>query len=152
MVDTETQLSTSTTSAAPILLADDDENDVFLLQHAHHKGGFPNPLVVVNDGLEACEYLEGEGPYADRKSYPLPILMLLDLKMPRLNGFEVLARLRQRPPYDRITTIVLSGSEMEADSTRARELGAHEYCVKPSGSQALVKLLRDLYSRWLVRR
>ena len=134
----------------PILVADDDENDVFLLQHAYKNAGLENPLFVVNDGLEACDYLEGEGAYADRKSYPLPVLMLLDLKMPRMNGFEVLARLRTCSQFDKITTIVLSGSEMEADNKKARELGADDYCVKPSGSQALVNLLRELRNRWLL--
>src|SRR5229473_2661647 len=82
---------------AVILLAEDREDEVLLLRHAFAKAGFLNPLQVVPNGEEAIHYLQGEGKYANRDEYPLPALVLLDLKMPRKDGFEVLQWIRQQP-------------------------------------------------------
>jgi len=93
-----------------ILVAEDDENDVFFLRRAFLKAGLANPLVAACDGQAAVDYLEGTGVYADRKSYPLPGLLLLDLKMPRKSGLEVLTWLRERPELSQIPVVVLSSS------------------------------------------
>jgi len=132
-----------------ILLAEDHPGDVFLMRFALGKAAIPNPLVVASDGQEAIDYLAGDGPYANRKTYPLPDLFLLDLKMPRLNGFDVLTWLKDRPEFDELPIVVLSSSDIEEDIQRAKELGADDYRVKPSGNEKLVKLLQELHARWL---
>ena len=86
-----------TLDQATILLAEDDQNDVFFMQRAFSQARLLNPLKVVRDGEETIQYLQGEGVYADRVQYPFPVLLLLDLRMPRRNGFDVLEWLRQQP-------------------------------------------------------
>src|SRR5258706_9347997 len=84
---------------APILVAEDEETDAMLLRWAFEKAGVPNPLVVARDGQEAVDYLEGKGDYADRVRHPLPCLLVLDLKMPRMSGFDVLVWVSDRPQF-----------------------------------------------------
>src|SRR6185436_19786504 len=98
---------------AVILLAEDREDDVLLIRKAFERAHIPNPLYVVNDGEEVIAYLKGEGKFSNRAEYPLPDLVLLDLKMPRVNGFEVLAWIRQQPTLSSLRVLVLtSASEM----------------------------------------
>ena len=132
-----------------ILLAEDEESDVFLLRQAMKKAGLPHRLVVAQDGQEAVDYLNGEAPYTNRTQYPLPDLLLLDLKMPRLSGFDVLVWLRERPDLKTLPAVVLTSSADEADRKRARELGAADYQVKPSDFPGLVKTLQEIQARWL---
>jgi CheY-like chemotaxis protein len=134
---------------APILLAEDDENDRFFIRRALARSGLGNPLVAVRDGVEAVDYLAGIGSYADRASHPLPSLLLLDLKMPRMSGFDVLVWLATRPDFDELPVVVLSSSTLDSDIKRARELGADDYQVKPQEFERLVEMLRNLHSRWL---
>src|SRR2546426_1139606 len=98
------------TKPGTILLADDSEDDIVLIGHAFEQGGIANPLAVVRDGEEAIAYLKGEGPYGDRALYPLPVLMLLDLKMPRTDGFQVLRWMRLQPNFIALPVIVLTNS------------------------------------------
>jgi CheY-like chemotaxis protein len=132
-----------------ILLADDQPDDVFFMRIALQKAALPNPLFVARDGQEAVDYLSGDGPYADRKTFPLPSLLLLDLKMSRLNGFDVLAWLKEHPEINRFPTVVLSNSDLKADVHKAKELGARDYRVKPLGIDGLIVMLLDLHGRWL---
>lgn len=136
-------------SPSPILLAEDNENDAFLLRLALQKIEVSHPLVVARDGQEAVDYLDGHAPYADRARFPLPSLLLLDLKMPRVNGFEVLAWLRQRPELGALPVVVLSSSGLESDIEKAKQLGADDYRIKPHDFDALLQLLRELKVRWL---
>ncbi len=133
----------------PVLLAEDDEHDVFFMRHAFEKAGIQNQLIVVPNGQEAIRYLEGSGIYRDRVQFPEPGLLLLDLKMPVINGFEVLDWIRQQDHWrDHLGVIVLSSSAQDSDKRKAFELGAHEYLVKPSLNE-LVDLMRDVQRRWL---
>src|SRR6266566_7119274 len=95
-----------------LLLAEDNQNDIVLFRHAMEKSagdaGLKIDLKVVHDGAEAIEYLSGEGPFADRRAYPFPDIMVLDLKMPRLGGLDVLAWLKGHEEYRRIPKIMLS--------------------------------------------
>ena len=116
---------------ATILLAEDDPNDVFFMKRAFEKAQLPNPLVVVSDGEETIRYLKGEGVYADRARYPLPGLLLLDLRMPRRGGFEVLDWLRRQPGLKRLMTVVLTSSAESPDINHAYDLGANSYLLKP---------------------
>src|SRR3974390_1679333 len=133
----------------PILVADDDENDVIFLRRAFERAGVMNPLFITRDGEEAIKYLAGTPPYDDRAQYPLPGLFLLDLKMPRINGFDVLTWVSQRSELKGLILVVLSSSDHEQDMRKARDLGVHEYMTKPSDFQNLVDLMLQLKQRWL---
>ena len=133
----------------PILAAEDDEGDAMLLQLAFKKADIANPLVLVRDGHEAVEYLSGVAPFEDRAAFPLPVLLLLDLKMPRLNGFDVLDWWGARTELRDLPVIVLSSSSHETDIDKARKMGAREYIVKPHGFAELTTLIQELGRRWL---
>jgi CheY-like chemotaxis protein len=135
--------------AATILLAEDDENDVFFFRHALEKAELDPCVFHVADGQEAVNYLGGKGPYSDRKKYPLPNLILLDLKMPRLNGFEVLQWVRTRERLSQVPIVVLSSSDHERDRAEAQRLGACSYHRKPGNPADLVSLVREFCARWL---
>ena len=132
-----------------ILIAEDDENDVFFLERAFKQAHVANPRCRVRDGEEAISYLAGEGEYADREKFPLPYLMLLDLKMPRKNGFEVIAWVRSQPGLRRLPIVVLSSSKEELDINQAYELGVNTYLVKPVKFEGLVEMMRALNQYWL---
>jgi len=133
-----------------VLLADDDPNDVFLLQRAFQKTNIANPLRVVRDGEEAMAYLGGQDLYADRQLHPLPVLLLLDLKMPRKSGFEVLRWLRQQSGLKRLPVVVLTSSNQNPDINKAFDLGANSYIVKPGGFDSLVEMVKNLNLYWLI--
>lgn len=116
---------------ATVLLVEDEGNDVFLMQRSVRKLNSPVLLQVARDGVEAIEYLSGEHKFADRDLYPLPELILLDIKMPRKSGFEVLVWLKQDITLSHIPIIMLTSSKVEADMNRAHELGANAYLIKP---------------------
>src|SRR3954468_12440436 len=99
-----------------ILLAEDREDDILLIQKAFAKSTLPYVLRVVRNGEEAVAYLKGEPPYDDRSAFPLPALLLLDLKMPRMDGFEVLEWIRQDPRFFALRVLVLTSSELSADT------------------------------------
>ena len=132
------------------MLAEDDPNDVLLIQRAFQRTHLANPVQVVRDGEEALAYLSGQGAFADRERHPLPVLMLMDLKMPRKTGLEVLAWLRQQPGLKRLPVIVLTSSNQSPDINRAYELGANSYLVKPAGFDSLLELVKNLDMYWLI--
>jgi CheY-like chemotaxis protein len=129
---------------AAILIAEDDENDVFLIKRAFHQAQFDNPLQVVSTGEEAVAYLKSDPPFQDREKHPIPSLLLLDLKMPRKNGFEVLAWIRQHPEFNSLPVVVLTSSQESADINRAYALGANSYLVKPANFLSLVDMINRL--------
>ncbi len=133
----------------PILLAEDDENDVFLMGRAFDRAGIPNPLIVVHNGQEAIDYLGGKGKFADRAKHPMPGLLLLDLKMPWMDGFDVLAWLRGQPQFNTLPVVVLTSSKLQADIDKSRDLGVYDYRVKPHTFDDLVRLLDDVRKCWL---
>src|SRR5579864_5000614 len=114
----------------PILLVEDDENDVFFFQRAMSKAGMTNPVQVAGDGQEAIDYLRGAGKFADRSKFPLPELILLDLKLPFVMGLDVLRWIREQSELVPIV-IILSSSREEEDIAAAYKLGANAYLVKP---------------------
>jgi CheY-like chemotaxis protein len=131
-----------------ILLAEDDPNDVLLIQRAFQKAGFQNALKVVRDGEKAIEYLSGAGDYSDRKRFPLPFLLLLDLKMPGTDGFEVLQWVRADRDLKRLLVIVLTSSNLQSDVDRAYDLGANSYLVKPVEFQEMVNMIQRFEVYW----
>ena len=133
-----------------VLLAEDDPDDVLLTQIAFDKARLANPLQVVRDGEEAISYLKGEGKFADRHKFPLPILLLLDLKMPRTNGFQVLEWIRKYPKLAHLPVAVMTSSDHDPDATRAFELGADSYLIKPPDAEALLGLVQRLHAYWMI--
>jgi len=133
-----------------ILLAEDVPNDVLLIQRAFQRNHVANPVQVVRDGEEALAYLSGQAPFADRERHPLPVLMLMDLKMPRKSGLEVLEWVRRQPGLKRLPIIVLTSSNQSPDINRAYELGANSYLVKPAGFDSLLDLVKNLDMYWLI--
>src|SRR2546426_3282265 len=109
---------------AVILLAEDSETDILLTRRAFAKAKLLNPLHVVRDGVEAIAYLKGDGQYSNRDEYPLPDLLLLDLKMPHKNGLEVLDWIRQQPSLRALRVVVLTSSDQARDVNMAYQLGA----------------------------
>ncbi len=136
----------------PILLAEDDENDIFLMRRALTRAEVPNPVFVVRNGQEAINYLAGTGQFADRDQFPIPGLLLLDLKMPWMDGFDVLKWLRGQRRFDAFPVVVLTSSKLQADVDQSRELGVYDYRVKPHSFEDLVRLLDDVRKCWLDER
>lgn len=137
-------------ASQPVLLVEDDENDVMFVQRAFKHAGILNPLHVARHGDEAIEYLDGTGPYTDRDRHPLPVFVLLDLKMPRRSGLEVLEWVKDRAGLKRIPIVVLTSSKNDADVNKAYELGANSYLVKPVSFEGLIELVKSLHLYWLV--
>jgi len=131
-----------------LLVAEDDENDIALLNLALQRAGVRAHVRFVRDGQEALDYLEGVPPFSNRDHYPFPTLLLLDLKMPRLNGFDVLRWLRQHPELNRLTVIILSASDLPSDVNLAYDLGANSYALKPNNPQKLTDLALSLERYW----
>jgi len=132
----------------PILQVEDDPNDVFLLQHAMKAAGVANPIQVATDGRQAIDYLEGAGKFVDREQFPLPCLVLLDLKLPYVMGLDVLKWIRQQPGVAPIV-ILLTASAEDADIATAYRLGANAFLTKPSKSSKLVEMAKAIKDFWL---
>jgi CheY-like chemotaxis protein len=135
-------------SAPVILLVDDSPNDALLMAAVFQRAGFAHPLQFVTRGEEAVAYLRGEGRYADRVEFPAPAVILLDLNMPRQNGFEILAWIRRQPSLGRIRVYILSASSRQQDIDLALDLGANAFLVKPGTFDELAQLATALLA-WL---
>ena len=131
-----------------ILVVEDDPNDVLLIQRAFRKAELKNEMRFVRDGEEAIAYLKGEGQYLNRQDYPLPFMILLDLKMPGTDGFEVLQWVRRTPEVRRSLVVVLTSSNRQNDVDRAYELGANSYLVKPVEFDQMVHLIQRFEAYW----
>jgi CheY-like chemotaxis protein len=129
-----------------VLLVEDSPDDVFLMERALKKAGLLWNLTVVMDGQEALDYVAGAGKFAQRQQFPIPSLVFLDLKLPYLSGFEVLAAIRQHPMLRAVPVVVLTSSPEQRDEQRAMQLGANAYCLKPPAAE----MLRDISKRdWM---
>jgi len=133
-----------------ILLAEDNDDDIFIIRRAFGQAGLIESLHVVPDGAEAIAYLKGEGKYSDRVQHPPPTLLLLDLKMPRKTGFDVLQWIRADPAWRPLRVIVLTTSSDLRDVNRAYQLGANSFLVKPADFEKTMTLIRALKDYWLV--
>jgi len=138
------------TDHATVLLAEDDPDDVLLTQIAFERARLANPLQIVRDGEEAIAYLAGEGSFADRDQFPFPILLLLDLKMPKVDGFQVLEWLRFRPPVQQVPVAIMTASDHDPDISRAYQLGAHSYLIKPPDAASMLNLVQRLHAYWMI--
>lgn len=131
------------------LLVEDSEEDVFLLRRVFLKANIINPLQVVRSGQEALAYLGGFGAYANRAEFPLPALVLLDLNMPGVDGFEVLQWIRRQPNLKGLRVVVLTASGAAADINRAYKLGANSFLTKPTDFDRFVEVSQALSGYWL---
>lgn len=133
-----------------ILHVEDDPNDVVLVELAFRKAKTDSRLVVVNDGEQAVNYLSGEGDYSDRTVYPAPSLVLLDLKLPRKSGLEVLAwtRSQPQPQIRRLPVLMLTSSNQPRDIDAAYDLGVNSYLVKPGDLSVLTELIKTIHQYW----
>lgn len=134
---------------ALFLLVEDDEDQVRLTRRAFQKANIVNPLMVVRSGQEAMVYLEGAGPYGNRDEFPLPKLILLDLKMPGISGFDVLRWLRRQPALSALRVVVLTSSIEERDVNLAYDLGANSFLVKPVNFDDFVLLTQAIQGYWI---
>ncbi len=134
-----------------ILLVEDNEDDVFAMERALKQAQIANPLVVAGDGQEALDYLSGAREYKDRERYPLPFIIFLDLKLPYVDGFEILTWIRERQDLDPTVVVVLTSSAENRDQEKAYALGARSYLIKPPTAEGLLDVLNSLRSYWLAR-
>ena len=132
-----------------ILVAEDDLTDAYFFERAFKRAGIPVMLHFVRDGQEVIAYLQGEGQFADRTAHPLPQLVLLDLKMPRLDGFDVLEWVRKQPRLSGLQVVIFSSSGEPKDINRAYGLGANWYLVKPHSMEELTALVGRFKKFWL---
>jgi CheY-like chemotaxis protein len=131
-----------------VLVAEDNPDDALLLRRALEKAGIRARLKIVSDGEEMLLYLQGRGAFANRVTSPMPSLIILDLKMPRKSGLEVLEWIGNNPNIAVVPTIVLSASNLEEDVRAAYNLGANTYFVKPTTFEELVETMRMVESYW----
>ncbi len=131
-----------------ILLVEDDSNDVVLLERAFRKAEVSDCFQIVPDGEAAMHYLAGIGEYADRTRYPMPRLVILDVRLPRKSGFEFLQWLRQQPELKSLPVVMLGASRETRDIVRAYELGANSYLAKPGSPEELIRLVRAFKHYW----
>ncbi|WP_339382704.1 response regulator [Microcoleus asticus] len=133
-----------------ILLVEDNPVDILLMQRAFRNEIFTNTsLQIVRDGDAAVFYLNGDGEYSDRDRYPLPAVILLDLKLPRRSGHEVLVWLKQQPELKRLPVVMLTSSKETIDVKRAYDLGVNSYLVKPIGFASLLEMMQSFNEYWL---
>ena len=134
---------------AQILLVEDNKMDVALTLDAFREAHLANHIHVAHNGEEALEYLFGEGKYADRRTYPLPNIILLDLKMPGIDGHEVFKRVKNTPEIKRIPIIILTSSKEEGDRALSYDQGANSYLVKPISFEGFLVVVRKITDYWI---
>jgi CheY-like chemotaxis protein len=128
----------------PILLVENNQDDILLILRAFQRAGVTRRIEVVTSGIEAVAYLQGTPPYDDREEYPLPILVLLDIKMPGMDGFEVLRWIRQQWEFLQLCVVMLTSSDHIRDANQAYQLGANSFLVKPLDFENAGELARSL--------
>lgn len=133
-----------------VLLVEDNPDDVLLTTRAFKRANLFSPIQVVEDGDKAVSYLSGAPPYDDRDRHPLPVLVLMDLKLPRRSGLEVLKWIRSVPALKALPVVVLTSSSEDRDVNSAYDLGANSYLVKPVGFDALFDMVKILQPYWVI--
>ncbi|MDP8991908.1 MAG: response regulator [Actinomycetota bacterium] len=133
-----------------ILVTEDDAQHALLIRAALKAARLANPVLVFDDGERALAYLNGDGPYADRERYPLPVLGLFDLQLPGMSGLEVLAGMRRQPGLAGVPAVVITASDDPVDIEHAFSAGADSYLIKPVGFEALLDVVRNLGLHWVL--
>jgi DNA-binding response OmpR family regulator len=135
--------------SATVLYVEDEEGDALFMRMAFQRAGLGESLRLVGDGQAAINYLSGVNGYGNREEYPVPAVVLLDLNLPEVPGFEVLRWMRQQQEYAATPVVIFSSSSKEEDKVRARELGANEFVEKPHSGLKFVEVVKGLEERWL---
>ena len=138
------------TKPAHILLVEDNRMDIELTLDAFRSHHLGNTIAVVTDGEEALDYVFGRGKHGDRKANPVPDLILLDLKMPKMDGFEVLRQLKAAPGVKRIPVIILTSSKEEGDRAMSYDCGANSYLVKPVSFDGFMGVVKQIEDYWVM--
>ncbi|HNQ66885.1 MAG TPA: response regulator [Bacteroidales bacterium] len=133
---------------AQILLVEDNQMDVILTLDAFREAKLQNKINVARNGQEALDYLFGEGKYANRDEFPIPTLILLDLKMPGIDGFEVLSRIKSTEGLKRIPVVILTSSKDEGDRALSYDIGANSYLIKPVSFEGFIDVVRKIDDYW----
>ena len=133
-----------------VLLVENNADDARLVEIAFEKADLKHGLIVLEDGLQVLDYVKGHAQFADRERYPLPNLILLDLGLPGLSGLELLEQLRRNPRTKNVPITVLSGSNFLRDVTKAYQLGANSFLVKPSNLPKFTVAIKEAVDFWLV--
>jgi len=136
--------------AAHILLVEDNRLDIELTLDAFKEARLGNSVYVAKNGEEALDYLFGRRQFGDREQYPLPDIILLDLKMPGMDGFEVLRRVKAEPEVKRIPVIILTSSREEGDLALSYDCGANSYLTKPVSFEGFLKVVQQVQDYWLI--
>ena len=136
-------------TAAHILLVEDNQMDVELTLDAFREARLSNSIHVTRNGQEALDYLFGRGKYAESERHPLPDLVLLDLKMPGIDGFEVLRQIKNTTGLKRLPVIILTSSKEEGDRAMSYDNGANSYLVKPVSFEGFLDVVRSIGDYWL---
>ena len=134
---------------AVILVVEDDDNNLLLLRHAFEQAGIVNPVQIATTGEAAIAYLGGTSPYCDWIQFPLPSMVLLDVKLPGMDGFEVLRWIRQQSGLRTLRVAMLTSSDFDQDITTAYEAGANAFLTKPLGFDNFVQMMRVFHAHWL---
>lgn len=132
-----------------VLYVEDEEMDRILMDRAFAKSGLKQTLRMVNDGQAAIDYLSGTGEYGNRETYPLPDVVLLDLNLPEVHGFDVLQWIRTQPEHRDLPVVIFSSSEMPEDQVRAQQFGANEFLKKPGSGLSFKDVVQKLHAQWL---
>ena len=143
-----TKIAAMENGTPTLLVVEDNEDDIFFMERIFKQMGARCDLKFVRDGVEAVEYLSGKGRFEDRVKNPLPTIILMDLKMPRMNGFEVLEWMQKQPEIKLIPTIVVTSSTMQEDVTRAYRAGANAVMNKPVDKDSLLQMLKSFHIYW----
>ena len=131
-----------------ILVVDDNDEDVMAVLMALRNAGVQNPVQTVSDGDLAMAYLKGDGAFSNRDKFPMPGILLLDLKMPRVAGFQVMEWLRTQPQFKKLLIIILSGHNELREVQEAYKLGAHSFLIKPCTANDIGNLMRWFSEHW----
>ncbi|HVV01275.1 MAG TPA: response regulator [Verrucomicrobiae bacterium] len=137
------------TPDAPILLVEDNEDDVFFMKRAMKAAQITNPLFVAVDGQEAVDYFSGMGRFSERSAFPLPGLVFLDLKLPKKRGLDVLEWIRNQREFRRVVVVILTSSQEPNDLRQAYAIGVNSYLVKPARTSELEALMRAVKNYWI---
>jgi CheY-like chemotaxis protein len=132
-----------------VLYVENEENDVLFMRRAFKQAGLENCLRALPNAREAMAYLSGQPPYLDRVLHPFPTLLILDLNLPAMSGFELLQWLRQQPDLKQVPVVIFSSSARAEDMRRAHELGANDYLQKPTSGAQFLEAVQALKPKWI---